>query len=62
MDSTETHAWHPERPTVESDPAYDYSEDIPVDEDWDEEDDALDEEERVVPLDIDEHREAEDEE
>lgn len=61
-DNTETHARHPERPTVESDPAYDYSEDIVVDEDWDEEDDAIDEEERVVPLDVDEHREDEAEE
>ncbi|WP_342635091.1 hypothetical protein [Arthrobacter celericrescens] len=47
---------------MESDPAYDYSEDIAVDEEWDEEDDAIDEEERVVPLDVDDHREEEPEE
>jgi hypothetical protein len=62
VDSTETHPKHPERPTVEADPAYDYSEDIAVDEEWDEEDDAIDEEERVVPLDVDDHREEEPEE
>jgi hypothetical protein len=58
MDSTETHARHPDRPTVEADPAYDYSEDLEVDEDWEEQSEVLDEDERPVPLDVDEHREA----
>lgn len=47
----------PERPTSEADPAYDYAEDLTVEADWDEEDDVLDEEERVVPLDDEAHRE-----
>jgi hypothetical protein len=59
MDSTETHAPHPDRPTVEADPAYDYSEDLEVDEDWEEQSEGLDDDERVVPLDAEEHREAE---
>ncbi len=67
---------HPDMPhleSVEADPAYDYAEDAPVDEDWDTEDEFLDEEEpvvqvppviidaedRVVPLDPDEVRETE---
>ena len=37
------------RNTIESDPAYDFAEDVPVDEDWDTEDEFLDSEERVVP-------------
>ncbi|HEY3572495.1 MAG TPA: hypothetical protein VGK98_01575 [Arthrobacter sp.] len=37
------------RNTIESDPAYDFAEDAPVDEDWDTEDEFLDSEERVVP-------------
>jgi hypothetical protein len=37
------------RHTIESDPAYDFAEDAPVDEDWDTEDEFLDSEERVVP-------------
>jgi hypothetical protein len=37
------------RHTIESDPAYDFAEDAPVDEDWDAEDEFLDSEERVVP-------------
>jgi hypothetical protein len=53
MDSTEPVPNHqPVRRTVESDPAYDFAEDVPVEE-WDVDDDALDEEERVVPLDTD---------
>lgn len=59
MDSTETHPHEPDRPTVEADPAYDYSEDLPVDEDWEEQTEVLDDEERVVPLDAEEHREDE---
>lgn len=56
--------------TLEYDPAFDYAEDTAVDEDWDEEDDAIDaednvvihtppvlpDEERPVPLDPDEFR------
>ncbi|MCX2748910.1 hypothetical protein OOZ51_13970 [Arthrobacter sp. MI7-26] len=57
MDSTETHARHPDRPTVEADPAYDYNEDLEVDEDWEEQSEVLDDDERPVPLDVDEHRE-----
>jgi hypothetical protein len=62
MDFTEPLPNQPVRPTVESDPAYDFAEDSPVEEDWDVEDDAIDEEERVVPLDADEFRDPEDEE
>jgi hypothetical protein len=62
MDSTETNDRHPDRPTVEADPAYDYSEDLEVDEDWDEEPGVIDEDERVVPLDPEEHREDEERE
>ncbi|MBT8161697.1 MULTISPECIES: hypothetical protein [Arthrobacter] len=59
MDSTGAHAPHPDRPTVEADPAYDYSEDLEVDEDWDEQSEVLDDDERTVPLDeAEEHREA----
>ena len=64
----------PHLEAVEADPAYDYAEDVPVsEEDWDTEDEFLDAEEpvvqappvvidaedRVVPLDDDEVREAE---
>ena len=35
-------------PGTDADPAYDFAEDVPAG-DWDEEDDALDEEEGVVP-------------
>ena len=48
-----------DRPTVEADPAYDYSEDLEVDEDWEEQSEVLDDDERVVPLDAEEHREDE---
>lgn len=65
MDSTGSHPSQPDRDTLESDPAYDFAEDAPVDEDWVEEDVAeegefVDAEERVVPLDADEFREPED--
>ncbi|QOD04224.1 hypothetical protein [Pseudarthrobacter sp. BIM B-2242] len=65
----------PHLEAVESDPAYDYAEDVPVSEDdWDAEDEFLDgeevvvvptppvevdAEERVVPLDDDEFRDTE---
>jgi hypothetical protein len=62
-----THPVLPVRDTVESDPDYDFAEDIPVDEEeWDEvgePEELADEDERVVPLaDDDEFREPEDEE
>jgi hypothetical protein len=69
MDNTESqpaaHPVLPVRDTVESDPAYDFAEDTPVDdEEWDEAGEPeVDEDERVVPLaDADEFREPEDEE
>ncbi|GAB3560941.1 hypothetical protein GCM10027405_11730 [Arthrobacter alkaliphilus] len=62
MDSTETNDRHLDRPTVEADPAYDYSEDLEVDEEWDEEPGVIDDDERVVPLDPEEHREDEERE
>ncbi|HKS01450.1 MAG TPA: hypothetical protein VJS86_07215 [Arthrobacter sp.] len=44
-----TNGSHPEPDTrIDSDPAYDFAEDAPV-EDWDAEDEFLDSEERVVP-------------
>lgn len=62
MNSTEPHASHPERATIESDPAYDYGEDQEVDEPWVEEVDAPDDDERVVPIDdTDDFREDDDE-
>lgn len=70
MDNTGSHpASHPAQPvrdTVESDPAYDYAEDAPIDDEtWDEEGESgesvVDEDERVVPLDTDEFREPEEE-
>ena len=48
MNTTGTNP-EPARRTIESDPAYDFAEDAPVDEDWDAEDEFLDSEERVVP-------------
>ena len=53
------------RDTVESDPAYDYAEDTPIDDGtWDEEgegdESAATGDERVVPLDADEFRAPED--
>lgn len=63
MNTTESNANHPERATIESDPAYDYSEDQEVDEAWVEEIDVADDDERVVPLDeAEEFRGEEDEE
>ncbi|MGJ3189520.1 hypothetical protein FQP90_01600 [Paenarthrobacter nitroguajacolicus] len=62
MDTTESHAKHPERTTIESDPAYDYAEDQEVDEAWVEEVDAPEDDERVVPLDETEEFREEDEE
>ena len=48
MNTTGTNP-EPARRTSESDPAYDFADDAPVDEDWDTEDEFLDSEERVVP-------------
>ena len=74
MNTTGQHPDMPHLDAVEADPAYDYAEDAPVDEnDWDTEDEFLDAEEavvppvhavvdaeeRVVPLDPDEFRETE---
>ena len=74
MNTTGQHPDMPHLDAVEADPAYDYAENTPVDEnDWDTEDEFLDAEEsvvppvravvdaeeRVVPLDPDEFREAE---
>lgn len=71
MSTTGQHPDMPHLDSVESDPAYDYAEDVPVGEDdWDTEDEfldaeevvvptppvAVDAEERVVPLDEDEFR------
>jgi len=50
MNTTGSHPEPDARQTVESDPAYDFAEDAPVDEDWDTEDEFLDSEERVVPV------------
>ncbi|MFE4198047.1 hypothetical protein ACFRJ9_19500 [Paenarthrobacter sp. NPDC056912] len=61
MNTTESHANHPLRATIESDPAYDYSEDQEVDEAWVEEVDAPEDDERVVPLDDTEEFRGEDE-
>ena len=50
MNTTGEHPDLPHLESVEADPAYDYAEDIPVDEDdWDAEDEFLDAEEVVVP-------------
>ncbi|MCA4133916.1 hypothetical protein [Arthrobacter sp. M4] len=56
MDRTESHAKHPDRPTLEADPPYDYAEDEEVDEAWEERDDDIlvGDAERIVPLDDDE--------
>ncbi|MHA7222818.1 hypothetical protein ACX80S_10930 [Arthrobacter sp. RHLT1-20] len=66
MDNTGSHPVQPVRDTVESDPAYDYAEDAPIDDEpWDEEGESgesvVDGDERVVPLDTDEFREPEEE-
>ncbi len=71
MENTGSHPIQPPaRESVESDPAYDFAEDVPVEEEtWDEEavadepaEGPLDDDERIVPLDMDEFREPEDEE
>ncbi|MEZ2389372.1 hypothetical protein AB6813_07455 [bacterium RCC_150] len=62
MDSTEFNAPHIDPPRVEADPAYDYSEDLEVDEGWVDEPEVIDDDERVVPLDPEEHREDEEHE
>lgn len=50
MNTTGEHPDMPHLDAVESDPAYDYAEEIPVnDDDWDAEDEFLDAEEAVVP-------------
>jgi hypothetical protein len=50
MNPTGQHPDMPHLDSVESDPAYDYAEDVPVSEDdWDTEDEFLDAEEAVVP-------------
>ena len=61
--NTGSHFNHPERATIESDPAFDYSEDQEVDEAWVEEVDVADDDERVVPIDPaeEEFREEDDE-
>ncbi|MFJ5862553.1 hypothetical protein ACIQCM_14135 [Pseudarthrobacter sp. NPDC092439] len=49
MSTTGQHPDMPHLDAVEADPAYDYAEDAPVDQDeWDTEDEFLDEEEPVV--------------
>jgi hypothetical protein len=49
MERTESNAGQPDQTPIETDPAYDYAQEEVL-EDWDEEDDVLDEEERVVPV------------
>ena len=52
MDSTEPHPVQPVRDSLESDPAYDYAEDAPVDAAPEsEEEEILEEADRLVPLD-----------
>ncbi|QCB98658.1 hypothetical protein E5206_18540 [Arthrobacter sp. PAMC25564] len=62
MDNTGSIPIQP-RETVESDPAYDFADDTPIDDEkWDEEseqEELVDEDERAVPLDADEFREPE---
>ena len=53
MDNSGSHPVQPARDTVESDPAYDYAEDTPVDASETEEEELLEEAERLVPLDED---------
>jgi hypothetical protein len=48
MSTTGQHPDMPHLDAVEADPAYDYAEDAPVEDDWDAEDEFLDEEEPVV--------------
>ena len=54
MDSTASHPIQPARDSLESDPAYDYAEDAPVsDAAATEEEELLEEADRLVPLDAD---------
>ena len=53
MDSTGSVPIQPARDSLESDPAYDYADDAPVDAVETEEEDLFDEAERRVPLDKD---------
>jgi hypothetical protein len=46
----------PPRDSIESDPAYDYAEDAPVDEVESEEEELFEEAGRIVPLDVDDFR------
>lgn len=46
----------PVRNSLESDPAYDYADDAPVSDGETEEEELLDEAERMVPLDVDDFR------
>jgi hypothetical protein len=58
MDTTHSPRKRPERTSIEGDPALDYPEDQDIEQDWDEEDDVIDQEERVVPLDDEVNRAA----
>lgn len=54
MDSTASHPIQPARDSLESDPAYDYAEDAPVSDAAEtEEEELLEEADRLVPLDTD---------
>lgn len=53
MDSTGSLPIQPTRDSLESDPAYDYAEDAPVEPVETEEEELLEEAERLVPLDED---------
>ncbi|MGO4228836.1 hypothetical protein AB4Y72_08185 [Arthrobacter sp. YAF34] len=54
MDSTGSHPIQPARDSLESDPAYDYAEDAPVSAAQEsEEEEILEEADRLVPLDAD---------
>lgn len=64
MDGTGSHPnqVRPLRETVESDPAYEFADETPIDDEtWDDESEqdetTVDEDERLVPLDADEFRE-----
>ncbi len=51
MDSTASHPIQPARESLESDPAYDYAEDAPVGDVETEDEELLEEADRLVPLD-----------
>ncbi|WP_427173696.1 hypothetical protein [Arthrobacter sp. 92] len=53
MNTTGSHPAPPSRNTLESDPAYDYAEDAPVADSETEDEELLEEAERIVPLDKD---------